>query len=142
MYITLFTGTCALALTFLFAGIGKEEFVFSEIYVLCFTYQCIVVVTLIGQYAMKVKIIYSNPDFDAETDVTDFSQVTINNYRMTSPSLDMRKITIKPDGPDCTFNNNNIHNDKDNKERALSSSSSKTDSVTELDVKRVSIELP
>ena len=91
---------------------------------------------------MKVKIIYSNPDFDAETDVTDFSQVTINNYRMTSPSLDMRKITIKPDGPDCTFNNNNIHNDKDNKERALSSSSSKTDSVTELDVKRVSIELP
>ena len=53
MYLTLFIVTICLALTMLLDMKG-----FTGTYILCFTFQASAIVALIGQYAMKIIILY------------------------------------------------------------------------------------
>lgn len=82
MYVTLFFSTCALALTVIIGSV----FLFVQTYVLCFTFQVIVAVTLIGQYAKKVKLIYLADNFDPNPSRENQTEISTIRNNFTSPS--------------------------------------------------------
>ena len=101
MYITLFSGTCALALI----AILKQTAINIDYYIICFTYQLVAVVTLIGQYAMKVKILYWDVVVDetipkADCPMTGFAAVIKNpslSPRLSATNLpeDLRALNLQ-----------------------------------------------
>ena len=83
MYITVFVGGCAIALALLL----KDQVSHIGDYIIGFAYQFIAFITLVGQYAMKVKSLYNDPpDVGSDEDrnrAASASQVT--TIRTTSP---------------------------------------------------------
>jgi len=83
MYITLFLATSAFALIFILSGVSAKPFL--DIYVVCFTFQAIVLVNLIGQYAMKIKTLYQKSnELDLYQDNQTVTSVVMSN-RFISP---------------------------------------------------------
>ena len=83
MYITLFLATVACALIFILNGASARPFL--DIYVVCFTFQAIVLVNLVGQYAMKIKTVHEKSN---ELDLCKDSQITtsvVMSNRFISP---------------------------------------------------------
>uniref|UniRef100_A0A7M5UNH3 G-protein coupled receptors family 3 profile domain-containing protein n=2 Tax=Clytia hemisphaerica TaxID=252671 RepID=A0A7M5UNH3_9CNID len=87
MYITLFLATAAFSIIFILDGTIERPFI--QIYVVSFTFQAIVFVNLIGQYAMKMKTLFSKPDNRADTKEQTNTEVSIvmTNRFISSPSI-------------------------------------------------------
>ena len=77
MYVTLFLAT--IAFTFVFIMEEVTETPFLETYVVCFTFQAIVCVNLIGQYATKINILHIKKDEIHNTN-TEISVVMSNRF--------------------------------------------------------------
>ena len=92
MYITLFLATFAFTFIFILDGISQRPFI--EMYVICFTLQAIVLVNLIGQYAMKIKSLYDKPnnmEQVQEKTNTEFSIVMTNRFHSPNASPKVKR---------------------------------------------------